>query len=297
VAETFQYIIEPELPAACVVGITGPSGEGKSSLATAWSRDAIAKGHSVLILDRENPRSVVVDRMKRLGLAASPHLRWWGGWQRTEAPEPGAACVRSWAVSEASAGRRPIVIVDSLAAFLEGDENAAGDMRRFMNQCRRLADLGATVVVIHHDGKGETSRDYRGSSDFKASVDQAFHCSNIGSNGKLDRITLRCFKSRPGFGGSLLYHYADGKFQRDERRDAPARSAADQLTALLRQNPGITTRKFENLAGSKGIGRKEAREFLENGVLARLIERQKGTNNSHRHSLKSAPPEGNTVGG
>jgi hypothetical protein len=126
-------------------------------------------------------------------------------------------------------------------------------MRGFTDKLRALAFVGATVVATHHDGKADTARDFRGSSDFKASFDQCFHVSNISSDSRLDRLSLRCFKSRYGFSGLLVYHYAGGRFIRDERTEAPARTAADQLTDLLRLNPGLTGDKFEKLAASKGI--------------------------------------------
>ena len=286
-AGAFTYIIDPEIPKGSVIGLTGPSGEGKSSLTTAWARDAIDAGHAVLILDRENPRSVVIDRMKRLGMTGSRLLRWWGGWCRAEASEPGAADVRNWVKACIARGVIPLVIVDSLAAFNVGDENSAADMRRFMHQCRRLADLGATVIVIHHDGKSDSAKDFRGSSDFKASVDQAFHCSNLSSDGKLDRLTLRCFKSRAGLGGSIVYRYAGGQFLRDERPGAPARSVADRLTAILRQNPGIGTRKFEEEAVSQSLGRQQARDFIENGVLSGVIRRENAGANKLKHYLST----------
>jgi hypothetical protein len=181
---------------------------------------------------------------------------------------------------------KPLIVVDSLIAFIGGDENDALVMRAFTHQARRLADLGATVIVIHHDGKAETARDFRGSSDFKASFDQAFHVTNVGSDSRLDRIRLRCFKSRYGFTGSLIYNYADGAFLRDDRRDAPARSVGDQLTDLLRQHPGIGAKKFEDLAIEKNLGRSQAREFLSNGALDGTIKREKGARNQDRHSLK-----------
>ena len=155
-----------------------------------------------------------------------PRLRWWGGWCG-EVPGPGSLQVRRWVES---CDPKPLVVVDSLIAFLGADENDSATMRKFMNGVRWLADRGATVEVIHHDGKSETARDFRGSSDFKAAVDQAFHVSNLGSDSRLDRLTVRCFKSRYGFTGSLIYHYADGRMVRDERTDAPARAVADELT-------------------------------------------------------------------
>jgi len=221
--------------------------------------------------------------MKRLGMTGGPLLRWWGGWSRSEVPQPGAPCVRDWVKS---CEVKPLIVSDSLSAFNIGDENSAADMRRFMDQGRRLADLGATNIVIHHDGKGDSSRDFRGSSDFKANVDQAFHVTNLGPDGLLDRLTLRCFKSRYGLNGSIVYRYAGGKFIRDERKDASARSLAEQLTALLRQHPGIGARAFEEKAQKQGLGRQRARDFLANGVLAEVIRRENAGRNGFRHYLQ-----------
>ena len=61
---------------------------------------------------------------------------------------------------------RPLIIIDSMSAFHGGDENSASETRAFLNQARQLADLGATPIVLHHDGKADTAKDYRGSSDF-----------------------------------------------------------------------------------------------------------------------------------
>ncbi len=285
--EPVFYIRDPELPEGAIIGLTGDSGSGKSTLATAWARDAIAAGRSVLILDRENPRSVVQDRMRRLNLADSPLLRWAGGWNGDDAPGPEAAVVISWV---RTCPVKPIVIVDSLAAFLGGDENSATDMRRFMHFCRRLADLGACVVIIHHDGKADTAKDFRGSSDFKSAIDQAFHATNVSADLRLDRIRLRCFKSRFGLCSEIIYRHADGRVTRDERTHAPERTVTDQLTALLRLNPGVTTKRFEDLAAKQNLGRNRARDFLGNGVLAGSICRE-SSGNKYRHHLPAEAQE------
>jgi GTPase SAR1 family protein len=282
--EPILYIREPELPLSAIVGLTGDSGSGKSTLATAWIRDAIAQDIPVLVLDRENPRPVALDRMNRLGLADSPLLRWYGGWNG-EIPAPASREVLEWV---RSCDTKPLIIIDSLIAFLGGDENDASVMRGFMNGARQLTDLGATVVTIHHDGKSTTAQDFRGSSDFKAALDQAFHITNITSDGKLDRLSLRCYKSRYGFSGSLIYNYAGGLFLRDERVDAPARTAADQLTSILRTNPGITSREFDELSAKAGVARSRARVFLDNGILSGEVRREIGAKNQRRHYLAEA---------
>lgn len=280
-SEPIIYIREPEIAQGSVNGLTGDSGSGKSTLATAFVRDAIEKGVPCLILDRETPKPLAIDRKNRLGLADGPLLRWWGGWVG-DVPGPSSQIVLDWV---SACAVKPLIVVDSAIAFIEGNENDAAVMRGFMHSARRLADLGAAVIVIHHDGKADSARDFRGSSDFKAAVDQAFHVSNLSQDGKLDRLTLRCFKSRYGFTGSIIYHYADGFFVRDRRADAPAINSADQLTALLRQNPGIGTRQFEDEAAKQSIGRQRARDFLSNGVLSGVIRREDAGRNRFRHYL------------
>jgi hypothetical protein len=181
--------------------------------------------------------------------------------------------------------------VDSLSAFHPGDQNDAGETRTFMHRCRRLADLGATPLVIHHVGKAETAKDYRGSSDFKAALDQAFHVTNLGADGRLDKVVLRCFKSRLGFSGELLYEYAGGRFIRGDAHDV-RQSVSEQLTVLLQTNPGITARKFDDLANDRGLGRNRARAFLNGGVHAGTIRWETGPRNGKHYFLAGTEAQG-----
>ena len=135
--EPVAYIREPELPEGSVIGLTGDSGGGKSTIATAWARDAIKAGRAVLILDRENPRGVAFERMNRLGLEDGPLLRWAGGWTGDDAPMPDEPSILDWVSS--IEGPKPFVIVDSLVAFLSGDENSAGGKCSIHFRARMLA--------------------------------------------------------------------------------------------------------------------------------------------------------------
>ena len=284
------YLIEPELPMAAVIALTGDSGSGKSTQATAWLRSAIEAGHPALVLDRENPQGIIADRMDRLGLADRPLLRWWGGWLPEEAPAPDSRIVLDWVRSTKPS---PVVLIDSVVAFFGGEsENDAAAMRKFMHGPRRLADLGASVILIHHDGKADSARDFRGSSDFKAAVDVAFHVTNSSPDGKIDTLRLRCFKSRFGFSGDLVYRYAGGRMLRDDATGAPARTIADQLTALLRQNPGATAKDFEAKAHREGLGRNRARTFLNDGVLSGVIRRETGAQRAQHYYLAGVENEG-----
>jgi hypothetical protein len=280
-AAEVEYMRNPELPKGAVAALTGDSGSGKSTLAFAWARDA---GVPVLVLDRENPISVVRERMERLRLLDGPNLRVWGGWLPEEAPLPGSPIVLDWVKA---CEVKPLVIIDSLSAFFCGDQNDATEMRSFMHGCRRLADLGATPLILHHDGKAETAKDYRGSSDFKAAVDQAFHVSNFGDDGRLNKLVLRCFKSRFGLCGELTYKYAGGQFTHEDAT-CTRETITDALVSLLRTNPGVTSRKFEELANARGLGRNRARSFLEEGVLSGSVRREPGSRNQKRHCLASS---------
>ena len=282
-AAGISYLIEPELPMAAVIALTGASGSGKSTLATAGVRVAIDAGHPALVLDRENPHRIVVDRRNRLGFGDSPLLTWWGGWLSEEAPGPDSQIVLDWV---RMIQPKPVVVIDSVVAFFGGEsENDAAAMRKFMNGPRHLADLGAAVVLIHHDGKADSARDFRGSSDFKAAVDVAFHVSNSNPDGKLESLRLRSFKSRFGFSGDLIYQYAGGRMVRGDASDTAVQAVTDQLTALLRQNPGIRTKEFEDKAAKQGLGRNRARNFLINGILGSLIRRESASRNQFRHYL------------
>jgi len=278
------YIRDPELPSASVVALTGDSGSGKSTIATAWARDAwLRKGVQSLFLDRENPLSVIQNRIDRLSINDGPHYIWWGGWLPHEAPLPDAIIIREWVKNS---DPKPLVVVDSLSAFYDGDQNDASAMRGFLYGCRKLADLGATVVIIHHDGKAESAKDYRGSSDFKAGIDQAFHVSNFGEEG-LDKLTLRTYKSRYGLMGSLMYCYAGGKFLRAEAGEANL-TVTEQLISLLRTNPGIRVTEFEQLVVKYNISRIRARTFLNEGLLSGLVGVRTGPRTTKRYYLVDA---------
>ena len=239
-----DYFVEPELPFGAIVYLAGDSESGKSTLACAWARDVIAKGHAVLLLDRDrNPRERIRDRFQRLGMDDHPLLRVWDSQQKMEAPQPDSPIIIEWATRVGKeTGLPPLVICDSVVSFFEGDEdeNSSTDMRAFFNRCRALTRLGACAVPIHHTGK---NGEIRGSSDFKGAGDQGFIVTNWNPDGGrlLCRLTLKVHKSRYGLTDDIAYNYAGGKMIRDLDRHAPIKTVTAQLTALLRDHPGAAT--------------------------------------------------------
>jgi hypothetical protein len=278
-----EYLIQPELPIQAVVCMTGDSESGKTTLACAWARDVLRRGHAVLILDRDkNPRDRIFERLERLGIESDGGLfRIWDCQQPEEAPQPDDPMIIDWVRrTVASTGKSPLVIADSLVSFFAGDEdeNSAVDMRRLFNRFRALTKVGATVIVIHHTNRNGEAR---GSSDFKPASDQAFLVSNQDGNGGrlLDLITLRCEKSRYGLSDRIEYRYDGGQMRRIEAEGAPSKTVTERLRDLLIDNPGILTQPFVDLANQDGLGRNRARDFLNLGVKA-------GTIRVHREGRK-----------
>lgn len=281
--DSIPYLVDPVLPEGALCAFTGSPESGKSSLALALARDLARSGRTTLILDRDNPAQVYADRFRRLGVPEHA-VKVWGGWCSEQAPMPDSPRVLDYIRSQ---DVKPLVIVDSLSSFYEGDENDAGDMRAFMNRLRRVTNLGSTAAVIHHDGKGDSSKDYRGSSDFRAALDAGFHVSNVGPDRFLDRLYLRPFKNRFGLTESIVYRYAEGAMRREEGAHAASETITANLTAILSENPGITGEAFERAATGRGIKRGQARSFLRDGVEFGEILSQKGPRHSTLYALKN----------
>jgi hypothetical protein len=235
----------------------------------------------VLYLDRENTLSVVQERFTRLGVKDGRYFKYWGSWLSEEAPAIASPIVLEFA-SESEP--KPLIVVDSLVSFHGGSENDSTETRAFMNEARQLANLGAAVVLLHHSGKADSAKEYRGSSDIKASVDVAFHLANLG-DGEFARLRLKAFKSRFAVLEDLILNYSNGTFSADQRANAVSATVTDRLTVLLRENPGIGVQEFQKLAIAGGLGRNRAYSFLKDGVKLGVVREQSGAKNSKLHFL------------
>lgn len=66
-----------------------------------------------------------------------------------------------------------LIVIDTLAHCMAGDENSTADMSALVTACMRLHQLtGATVLIVHHSGKDQ-SKGMRGSTALLGAVDLA----------------------------------------------------------------------------------------------------------------------------
>lgn len=86
-----------------------------------------------------------------------------------------------------------MIIVDTMAWALEGDENSAEDIGAFMRALGEIRrDTKATVIIVHHTGHGDKTRT-RGSSALRAGVDAEF---SVTRDPQTKIGTLTCTKAK-----------------------------------------------------------------------------------------------------
>jgi hypothetical protein len=263
-----NWIIDGLIPEGAITLLTGDSGHGKTIFATALA-GAIAHGkeflgravkqRKVLYCDRENPAAVVKQHLHDLGIDETSNLIYWGNWCEREPDGPDSASLLEFARQD-----KPVMIFDPAIAFHPGDEQSSTETRGFMNHCRKLTSAGATVPLLHHVGKGENAKHYRGSSDYKAAVDVAYLLEKLGADpgGPLSELRLVPFKNRFQGGTPLLLSFHNGRFAAGERGE----TAGEIAERLIQDHEGESLRDLISLARGEGLSKHQAEEQFSRGV-------------------------------
>ena len=290
-----RYVIPDLLPEAAITLITGDSGHGKTIFVTAMAGAIVTGGEflgrqaerrKVIYLDRENGLALVKKHLFDLRIKRTPDLIYWGNW--CEFPPDGPASV---SLLELARAEKPVLIFDSLIAFHTGDEQDASETRRFLQYFRNLAAAGATVILLHHIGKGDNARQYRGSTDIKASVDIAWLLEKLGDPaGLLSDLRLVPFKNRIGTCNTVPVAFRDGYFLTEQR----AESNREIFERVVRMNPNSTGVDIVKLGMAAGLGKTRIEEFLLEGVLHGLwLQLMAGNRNAKYSPIGRVDPGGN----
>jgi hypothetical protein len=149
-----------------------------------------------------------------------------------------------------------------------------------MRLLRTLANLGATVLVLHHTGKADSAKLYRGSSDIKAAVDTAYVLESE-EPGQLAKLRLTCFKGRltPGKNYALEFRKRQGFVA---CRYIPSKQRVeDVVTEILEATPRINQKEIIRQARERGCSKGQIESCMKTGNW----KTEAGPNNSILYSL------------
>lgn len=252
---------------------------------------------AVLYVDGENPASVVHSRMVSMQRGNQPPGKLpkvWGNWNSEPPPPANDSRIVAFAKKH-----KPLIIIDSLIAFNPYDnENDAVLLRRYMDQFGILARRhGTSVLVLHHKGKGENTKHFRGSSDIAASVDLAFTLEKVGTrpDGKLGKLKIDYYKQREVSERPLkLLEYVPPE-ERPEDGDAfievnghqsPAavsRNPLEVVKEIVGENPGrLNKKQITALAEGKGVTKYQVEKCLAEDT---VFVKRNGVGNEKLYSL------------
>jgi hypothetical protein len=222
----------------------------------------------VLYVDGENPDYVVKKRLAHLGIPETDNLKIWGHWQSEPPPGPDHPLIQKFAADE-----KPLLIWDSLIEFHPGEEQSATETRRYMKKYRHLAGLGATVLLLHHTGKGETSQEFRGSSDIKAAVDMSFLLTRPDKrmSKAIDVLRLEPKKCRLAVLATRDIKLVEGKgFESSGTVVEEVMDPARVLEEIVAREPGLNQGDVVKRAASQHVPKHTAEEILKRRDLFRM---------------------------
>jgi hypothetical protein len=282
-ADRVPYIVDRLVPEAGITMFSGQPESGKSSILCAIL-GAIHSGspfagrsttpRPVLLLDRENPATTVASRLRwqhieHIGRSV------FGGWSDPghDAPDPTSVSVLEWVEA---CNPKPVVALDSLSSFMQGDENSTRDVHDFFVGIRRLTFAGVTFVVLHHSGKSETSKLFRGNSTIRGDVDAGFLVENLSSDpNRLSRLSMKAWKRRTPVDSPILLEFDDLACRWLDCKPDASELNGERLIRLLRTNPGISKRSLQNLAHEAGVTFGRTATWLNQGLRTGLVLSEK----------------------
>lgn len=170
-----------------------------------------------------------------------------------------------------------LVIVDTLRAVHDSDENDSRQMQAVMNELRAISvEYGLSVLFLHHSPKPSsigTTSDYRGSSVLLGSCDFYYSMTAL-KFGKESRLTLQCKKGRGADTPAVLtLRLAWGKPPAVIARVGEADTRADlptQVIAKLQKGPSCVAEIVASV-DAEGRAPKTIREKVDK-VLKALRE-------------------------
>lgn len=176
-----EYLIDQILYKNMLYLLSAYAGVGKTILTLSiakslitgeplWGKFRVNHTGPVIILDEENPKSALKERIYKFGFRKSWPL-YYIHYQGVKLDNP----EHFKELSEIIADIQPVLVVfDSLIRFHHCEENDSTGMAKVMGKLRDLTQIGdPTIMAIHHDrkGSGDKMERVRGSGDIVGAVD------------------------------------------------------------------------------------------------------------------------------
>ena len=252
----------------------------------------------MLYIDRENPQETIGVRRANLGIPDN-QIRYWGDWtDGKETPNLDDPRLAEFAIKE-----KGILIFDSLTDWLEGEsENDPSKMTEVSRKFRRLARLGAGVIVLHHDNKNGAG--YRGSTAIPAGSDMAV---KIAKNERTEVIEIRTerFRMCAPWEMDIAYNFKSSPWTCTVLKDRNAqdgykieavaniKTVAGILASYHQTNDGAPMKKTHlvDVLQAQGISKEKAVLILTTGAKDGVWTFDPGKQNAVMYSLVGWKPE------
>jgi hypothetical protein len=181
-----EWLIDGVMEEGAFAVLYGPSNEGKTFVALDWSLSiatnrkwhgrAVSKGAVVYVV-AEGGRNIgkrIAAWMQEHGVDDVEDM--FAVLQAVQVTSPQDVRELEEVIQQHRVRPR-LIVIDTLArCFGGGDENSAKDMGQFVAACDRLRHVsGASVLAVHHTGKGMNATTERGSSALRGAADAMIH--------------------------------------------------------------------------------------------------------------------------
>jgi archaellum biogenesis ATPase FlaH len=273
------WLVEPLLVRGYVTLLAGREGEGKSFLAQALSM-AVASGGTVaglsarrgkvLVIDAENSQDEIHRRLRGLGLSPED------AHNLAMYEAVGLNLRRSLAELDRLLGvhRPDLLVLDSLRAIWQGDENSSAEVAPMLDGLRNLCHQHEfAALVLHHSPKNDSG--FRGSTAIAAAAELWFLLGRAPDDPDRGRRFVECRKSRPAPEAETLWFRiatengrielvevepaTDGARVSQRRETVPHRLAHQILDWIATQNTGVRRKDIATALGrphdDRSVGR------------------------------------------
>lgn len=259
----------------------------------------------MLYLDYENPGNVIQARCEDLGLdLSSGNFIIWDRFGNQPPPRPGDPELEEIVKDcVAQTGRGPVIIFDSWSSILEpgeGGELTGQTAAKFL-ELRKLADMGATIVIIDHSRKYDKKILY-GGKDKEAKVDSIHTLMLCEGNFPHPVVVVESWLKRhaPKHDGTFVIEVRSEQDRKGNwhireilRAENPdveqKRRNIELLRTIIQANPRAGQEQIAKHAAEQGLERDAAIKFAESWNSPVLDTRES------RSQQVSVPPYGNQI--